>query len=398
MDKDPRIRGAEGSMPALSPGQRGLSLGAVILSMLGVGLTLGSSYPLTALILERWGESSTLIGVSGAMVPLAVLLIMPFAPGLIGRLGTVPTMVMGCAIGSLALLAMPLLPDPMVWLVLRFLMGVGIAFPLLVGETWINTVATDAIRGRVVATYAAAFFAGFGSGSLLLGAVGLEGWPPFLVVAGALLLAMLPLVLVYRLAPPIELHAETGLSRAFGKAPVVMVAAFVAGFTEILSFSLLSVYGLRTGLTEGEALLLLSVVVFGGVILQAPIGWAADRFSRTGILAAIGVGLVAFAALLPLVLPLGRIGLVVAFLLGGMVLGTYSIGLAVLGESYAPGELAVANAAFLMLYQLGGLIGPPVSGFSMSVWPPHGFIAMLVLAGLGLALFVLLRRTLGSKK
>ena len=62
------------------------------------------------------------------------------------------------------------------------------------GEAWINQLAGDARRGRIIGIYAAALSAGFGTGPLVLSLTGIEGWPPFLVNAAISALAMLPLL------------------------------------------------------------------------------------------------------------------------------------------------------------------------------------------------------------
>ena len=58
----------------LSPGARRASLAAIIASTFGVGINLGILTPLVALILERDGVDTTLIGLNAAMPALAILL------------------------------------------------------------------------------------------------------------------------------------------------------------------------------------------------------------------------------------------------------------------------------------------------------------------------------------
>lgn len=83
---------------------------------------------------------------------------------------------------------------------------------------------------------------------------------------------------------------------------------------------------------------------------------------------------------------------VVAFVLGGMVLGFYSLSLTILGERYQVESLALANAAFLMLYQAGGIAGPASAGTAMDVWEPHGFVVVLGSLALLLGIWALLSR------
>ena len=54
---------------------------------------------------------------------------------------------------------------------------------------------------------------------------------------------------------------------------------------------------------------------------------------------------------------------------GGGVGSLYAVGLAHLGSRYRGPDLASANAAFIMLYSLGMLGGPPIAGFGMDPRP-----------------------------
>jgi MFS family permease len=63
----------------------------------------------------------------------------------------------------------------------------------------------------------------------------------------------------------------------------------------------------------------------------------------------------------------------------------YAVGLAHLGSRYSGAELASANAAFIMLYALGMIAGPPVVGLGMDLYSPNGLFFSI--AGL-LALYL----------
>jgi MFS family permease len=103
------------------------------------------------------------------------------------------------------------------------------------------------------------------------------------------------------------------------------------------------------------------------VLLQAPIGWAVDRFDRrrllaTMALAAAGSGLLMHAFIQTKV-PLYAL----AFCGGGISLGLYTAGLALLGSRFQSGGLAAANAAFILIWELGTLSGGPLAGGAIAL-------------------------------
>ena len=102
--------------------------------------------------------------------------------------------------------------------------------------------------------------------------------------------------------------------------------------------------------------------LIGGVLLQAPIGWAVDRFDRHRLLAymalaAAGSG-VLMHAFIQTTVPLYAL----AFCGGGISLGIYTAGLALLGSRFQSGGMAAANAAFILIWELGTLSGGPLAG------------------------------------
>ena len=67
------------------------------------------------------------------------------------------------------------------------------------------------------------------------------------------------------------------------------------------------------------------------------------------------------------------------FVWGGVVAALYTIGLAHLGSRLTGRELASANAAFVLCYGLGMLVGPQVIGIGMDLFGPDGFNYSLAL-------------------
>jgi MFS family permease len=160
------------------------------------------------------------------------------------------------------------------------------------------------------------------------------------------------------------------------------------GAIEFGAMALIAVWGVRSGLTEADAAILLSVFAFGAMLLQMPLGWAADRFDRRRILALAAAG----SAIAPLAmmaagssywLMLGA----VAFW-GALSVGLYSVALTEMGARYRGARLAVANAAIILGYGIGALVSPVLFGWAMDAIPPDGLL--LAAAAVALAYLALL--------
>ena len=100
-------------------------------------------------------------------------------------------------------------------------------------EAWINQLAGDARRGRIIGIYAAALSAGFGIGPLVLSITGIEGWPPFLANAAISALAMLPLLGVGEASRSFGRERGASPLRMFARAPSILGVVAVFGLYEV---------------------------------------------------------------------------------------------------------------------------------------------------------------------
>lgn len=387
----------QGASAPLTAAERWLSLLAVIAASFAVGVSFGVGFPLTALTLEAWGEPKWVIGLAGAAPAMATIAVLPFAPRILARLGPVWAITLGCAVAAAGFLTLSVVSSAAVWIVVRLVMSAGVAIPWLVGETWINMVARDETRGRVIACYAIAFFSGFTIGPLALGWLGVTGFAPFLAGALGTAVAGLPVLLARRLAPRIETGRSPPLLSIMRLAPAAMVGAFIAGFAEITYLSLIPNVGVAAGLHEAEALTLLSAMTAGGLIAQFPLGYLSDRVGRMPILYGLAAAFVALSIFLPVALGNAATAMITAFFIGAVILGFYSIGLAIIGERVEGSELTAVNAGYIVMYQAGAILGPLASGVAMTAAPVPGFVATVValMAGSIIALLVLRRRATG---
>jgi MFS family permease len=355
-----------------------LTLAAVLSSSLGVGLTFGFQPPLIALVLSRAGNSSTAIGAVTAASLIAIILLGPVYPHVIARLGLKQSVVAGIVCAAFILLCMPLTAGLAMWFCLRLLTGCALGLSWIASEIWLNTASGTDARGTVMGVYGTVFSIGTVAGPLLLEFTGTRGWQPFAVGAVGLIVTLAPLALLRNISSGSPgFTSLRRLSAMVAAAPVVMLAAWVAGLVESADLTLLPLFGERAGFGERTALLLLAVFMAGNVVLQVPIGLLADRFGRRRLLGICAV----LSALGPLLLqPFFATPLLLwplLFMWGGTLYAFYSQGVALLGAEFPAVDLATANTVFVMVYCLGGVIGPSVGGFVLDRWPHQGLPVLL---------------------
>ena len=360
--------------------ERGRSLAAIIASATVFGFSFGVTMPLLTLVLDREGVDTMLIGLNTAVASLAILLAGPFYPRVIGVLGMLPSLYLGIAGSASVLLLLGLWIDVIAWFPLRFMFGLLGGLHWIASESWINTVVTSENRGRVIGIYVTTLASGFALGPLMIGVIGTEGWLPFVVSAALILAGACPLLAAGGLAPPMPRRPPIGVTRIARLEPIIMAAALLGGMIGMSVMALYPLYALHSDLTQDTAVVMLTVFLLGNFALQFPLGWLADRWDARRLIAALAIIGVAGPVALPFALGQGHLVWPLLFVWGGAMIGFYTVGLTLLGQRFRPAELTAANAAFVMVFELGSFTGPIVTGAAMDLWDPHGFSAALAIA------------------
>jgi MFS family permease len=372
---------------------RNRALTAVIGTAFGVGVAVGAVVPLLSLNLEQRGFDAAEIGINAAMFPLGAVAFSFLVPRIVAWLGIFRAIVASVTLTALLMLLFPAIDHYVAWCVIRLAIGCIGVVHWIASETWINMLARDESRSRVMAIYATVMAGGFVGGPIMLSVTGIEGWVPFIAVAAASLFALVPVLLIRSVPPVLHEKMDHNLFGIMRAVPLVMAAALVAGFVDASLFALIPVHQVRAGHTEQLAVLSLSVFMAGNLALQYPLGWIADHTSRRRAAIATAAIIAAGAVAYPLMLPaMGPPFWLMMFVWGGVSWGMYTLGLALLGERFQPAQLAAANAAFVMTYEVGSIAGPVVSGAALDHWPDLGLpIAVGIVAAMFIVIAVVQR-------
>ena len=376
MPSEPSPAHAAPSTP-LMPSERRKSLAAMMVCAFITGISFGIFVSMLSVILENWGVEPTVIGLNSAMPILGIIVASPFLPVVLRRFGILRSIFAGIAIEIVALLLLPTFPDVGAWFAIRFFAGLGIAAQWVISETWVNSVAEEKNRGLTIGIFTGLLGGGFAIGPLIIVAVGIEGFTPFLIAAAFSLASAVPLLFARKFAPRIEIERAKNLRWALKFAPVIMIVAVISGLADEAIFALLPVYGIHAGLAQDDAIFMLTAFVAGTVFLQIPIGWLADRIGRRIMLLFCAVIGLTGPVVMPFVLANSTQLYVTLFIWGGTVWGVYGLGITLLGERFRPSELAQASALFVMIFSAGSLVGPPIGGGAMDLWDPHGLPAVV---------------------
>lgn len=338
----------------------------------------GFCYPLFSFLMQKQGVSSSVIGLNGAMTPLGLLLSAPFVPRWAQALG-------GARLALVSALALAFLiavagawQSLWVWFPVRFMLGVAINGLYITSETWINQLAGARNRGKILGLFSASLSVGFALGPLIIVVIGTAGWAPFAAVTAIVLISVLVLLATMSRLPDFEPSERVSVLGFMPTAKFLMFVVAAAAIFDQTTLVLLPIYGLSMGLNEAVMATAIGVMVLGNIILQFGIGWLADFWSRKGTLMLLCLLVIVGCWLLPLSTTHSSYLWALVFFWGAAGYGTYTIALVELGDRYSGTTLLTANAAFAIMWGIGGLSGPPLTGFAMDLFGPDGFPYLLI--------------------
>ncbi len=362
-------------------GTQWAALAGVTAALAMFGAAQGLSSPLFTLLMQKQGMSPGLIGLSAAMMPLGLILSASFVPAAVRLVGA-RNLAVGCSlIGALCFLGIGYLQNWVAWYIIRFIIGVVINPLYILGEVWALSLAPPSRRGRVMGVFNTLMGAGYAAGPFTLTLVGISGWAPFSVGVGGFMLCAVILRLVSSKLTGFEDDGQpSGSFVGFARlAPALLLAVLVSAAVQQSTYALVPVFGAAYGLPEAVLAALVMALSLGNILLQIPLGLLAERFGGRAMILACAMATTACALLLPLLI-LTPLIWGVLLVMGAVGYGVYTMALVELGSRFKGTLLVTGNAAFALLWGVGGIVGPPGAGLLMQGIGPLGL--PVVIAGL----------------
>ena len=305
-------------------------------------------------------------------------------PPLIRRVGHIRVFSAFAALICVAALLHGAVMSAPLWAVLRFAAGLCGAVMLVVLESWISAHTTPATRGRVMGIYMIVYYASGAAGQFMVGVADPQDFRAFSLAAGLLVLSLVPLAMTGLAAPAVAHTGRLGLAALYRISPMATVGAFTAGFCLSSFYQLAPVSMTRLGVEIPIVAQYMAAAVFASMLLQFPLGRAADRWDRRKLIACIAAAASGSAAIVAVVGSGSLTALFAATILFmALMASLYPTCLGQMHNRLQGGESPVAaNAGQLLCYGLGTCIGPLICGAVMGVAGARGlFLTMgLVLA------------------
>ncbi|SDJ26732.1 Predicted arabinose efflux permease, MFS family [Paraburkholderia steynii] len=202
-----------------------------------------------------------------------------FAPRLIERIGSKLTVSLGLAASLIAYASFGALSWP-AWMLPGMLTGLGIGLRWIANETWLYSLVPADKSGKVVGVHETLI----ASAGVLAPALAVYGGVSgtLVFVSGSLLTlaAAVPLWLTRSSAPQAVLEPQVARGKRLELGPIVclgLVTIAVGGIGDGALYGLFPLFADSRGLTATQTATMLACFGIGGMVLQFPVGWLADR-------------------------------------------------------------------------------------------------------------------------
>lgn len=316
-------------------------------------------------------------------------------PHLIRRVGHVRVFAALASFISAALIIFPTLTDPIVWTLLRIVLGFCFSGVYVTAESWLNNATTNEMRGKTLSAYMMVQMVGMVIAQGILSLGDPSGYALFIVPSVLVSISFAPILLSVSPTPPFETSKSMTLRRLFQVSPLGCVGMFLMGGVFAAQLGMSSVYAIQAGFSLPEVSIFIAGIFIGAVIFQFPIGWISDRMDRRlVILGAAAVGGVA-SVVGSIVGTHLYVAVGVAVVAGGMATPLYSLLIAHTNDYLDPDDMAGSSGGLIFINGVGAVGGPVVAGWLMGLFGPAGYWviqAVLMLSIVGYAAWRMTRR------
>lgn len=295
------------------------------------------------------------------------------------------------SMASTATLVHALTITPITWGLMRFTTGLCMAGLYVVAESWINDLATNATRGRLLAIYMVVTMGGVASGQFLLNVADPRGFELFIIASVLVSLSLVPVSLSGRSAPPTRIAEPMSIAELFSIVPTGLTISALVGMAHGSLFGMGAVYAAQAGLAPSQIAVFMGAPMVGGVVLQFPIGYLSDRVPRRGVMLAVAIAATLSAGLLLVAEPASLVSYVLMFLVGGFSFPLYSLGIAYTNDWIRPEQAMGASSSLVTTNGIGAIIGPIMSAALILFFGTSMFFVALVLTHGAIAIYLAYR-------
>jgi MFS family permease len=359
-----------------------------------------------ALLLVTAGVYSTLVGIRAELKQLPTLVsggitTAYYAGFLLGswytlralkQVGHIRVYAALASLLSASVLITGVYDSPIVWILMRSSTGFCFAGLYVVAESWLNGLASNTFRGRLLAMYNVVTIGAYGAGQLLVFNFDARTLTGFAFAAVVSSLAVIPVVMSEQAATPnVDNHTHITMRELARIVPTGAGTILLVGLAHGGMLGMAVIYATREGLSVGRVGILIAAINLGGMALTWPISSASDDLDRRiiGVLSSLAVIVLGLVMLTQT--PSSWITTALLFAIGGFSFPLYAVGGAYTNDWVSQEQMGAAASQLVTLYGFGAMIGPLVAAPFLDIIGTQGFAWSIISLHALILLFLIYR-------
>ncbi len=277
------------------------------------------------------------------------------------------------------------------WLVLRFIAGIASAGLFIVIESWLLCKSTPVNRGQVLSLYMITFYAGQSLGQLLLRVGDSETYILFALASMLCSLSIIPVAMSNVSTPQYNEPSTLSLHKLINNAASGLLGCLSSGLIMGGIYGLLPIIFNELFHSQEAVGNFMFAVIFGGMLLQYPVGKLSDIIERRLVLIIISIATI-LVSLFLMVSSANQPGILFLLLMifGGLTFTLYPISISHACDALESKDIVAGTQSLLLAYSIGAMVGPSIVPIFLHFLGAKGFfIYISAVCGFAIPLFIL---------
>ena len=343
------------------------------------------------------GFTATQIGYIGTGWAIGFTLGCVLVPRLVRRVGHVRTFSALAALLATVVLLNGLYLEAYGWIVWRAMAGFCFSGAYMIIESWINEGTSDDQRGAIFSIYMIVSQGSFMAGQYAIAIADPSKETLFMIGGILYCIAVIPTALSKARSPAPLTQINVDLKGMFINSPAAFVGMLIAGILSASYQNFAPVFGFSQGMSAANIANMLALTMVGAMLFQYPLGKLSDRIDRRLVM----VGLSIAGALVGFLISWYKVDaanpgiefFAMMVLLGGFLYPIYGLANAHANDHAAPEDFVKISSSLLILYGVGTMIGPLITGLAMEWFGNNALFQIIGLSHLILAVHMTYRIT-----
>jgi MFS family permease len=293
-----------------------------------------------------------------------------------------------CAATISAIISLQSFTSPhLIWIAFRLLSGMMVAGVFISIESWLLLLFPTS-RGIALAFYMIGLYIANSLGQFGISAVTLQSHHPFSLILIFTTVSIIPICFIKNASPLLEESRYLSVFKLYTKTPLGFLGNLTSGLILGAFYTIGPLCAKASNFTMIEISSYMAITIFGGMLMQWPMGKLSDTIKRTYVIRLICFMIIAYSLLAIFVLKSSFIlQLLVQFLFGGMIFTLYPVCITYCCDFLSERDITSVAAAGIVNYGLGSIFGPAIALLFLKLIGASGFYIYTAILGIALLLF-----------